>query len=221
MANCSPIAVAVMADHVETSESNLAAESSLRRIRSTGDIPTRDRRRPEPLRLLSNTRGNRDPSGAEEHLSPSQHVTTDISTVSVPKNMRQTPHSAGPTVFRPGTPPPAAARSSDDSSLTFAPGPSTTLASPPPAIVVHHAPSISSPPRETPRSPPAVIPPLRNRPSPPRQHNRSLYSRTMAFFGYGRGASRARRSFVTLIWNLAWGFVQVREIHVAPRLPII
>ncbi|TFK75437.1 hypothetical protein BDN72DRAFT_757762 [Pluteus cervinus] len=44
---------------------------------------------------------------------------------------------------------------------------------------------------------------------PLRQHNRSLYSRTMAFFGYGRGASRARRSLVALLWNIAWGFVQI------------
>ncbi|KAJ7579264.1 hypothetical protein C8J56DRAFT_340856 [Mycena floridula] len=44
---------------------------------------------------------------------------------------------------------------------------------------------------------------------PPRRHNRSVYSRTMAFFGYGRGASRARRSLVSLIWNTAWGVVQI------------
>lgn len=31
----------------------------------------------------------------------------------------------------------------------------------------------------------------------------------MGFFGYGRGASRARRSFVSLVWNLSWGFTQI------------
>lgn len=34
------------------------------------------------------------------------------------------------------------------------------------------------------------------------------YGRTMAFFGYGRRSSKARRELVTLIWNLSWGFVQ-------------
>jgi hypothetical protein len=48
-------------------------------------------------------------------------------------------------------------------------------------------------------------------PHPPlrRQHNRSHYTRIMAFFGYGRTASRARRMIVSLLWNLSWGFVQV------------
>ncbi|KAJ6625635.1 hypothetical protein B0H10DRAFT_1782845 [Mycena sp. CBHHK59/15] len=40
-------------------------------------------------------------------------------------------------------------------------------------------------------------------------HNASLYSRTMIFFGYGRGASRARKLLVSLWYNLAWGFVQI------------
>lgn len=45
----------------------------------------------------------------------------------------------------------------------------------------------------------------------PSQNQQGLtrYGRTMAFFGYGRGASRARRAFVSLLWNLGWGFVQV------------
>lgn len=43
----------------------------------------------------------------------------------------------------------------------------------------------------------------------PRQHNLSLYTKTMAYFGYGRAASRTRRELVSLIWNLGWGFVQV------------
>ena len=42
------------------------------------------------------------------------------------------------------------------------------------------------------------------------QQRRSLYSRTLAYFGVGRGASHARKSLVSLIWNLSWGFSQVR-----------
>jgi hypothetical protein len=45
------------------------------------------------------------------------------------------------------------------------------------------------------------------------QRRLSWYARTLAFFGYGRSASRARRAFVSLIWNLGWGLVQVRPPH--------
>lgn len=41
------------------------------------------------------------------------------------------------------------------------------------------------------------------------QQRSSLYSRTLAYFGVGRGASHARKSLVSLIWNLSWGFSQV------------
>jgi hypothetical protein len=40
------------------------------------------------------------------------------------------------------------------------------------------------------------------------QPYQTWYGRTMAFFGYGRRASKARRALVSLIWNLSWGFVQ-------------
>ncbi|KAL4263083.1 RING-type domain-containing protein [Pleurotus pulmonarius] len=43
---------------------------------------------------------------------------------------------------------------------------------------------------------------------PQRQHNLSWYSKIMAFFGYGRGASHSRRLLVSLLWNLALGFAQ-------------
>ncbi|KAJ7462319.1 hypothetical protein B0H11DRAFT_2160178 [Mycena galericulata] len=45
-------------------------------------------------------------------------------------------------------------------------------------------------------------------PPPLATHNVSSYSRIMTFFGYGRGASRARKLLVSLWYNLAWGFVQ-------------
>lgn len=43
---------------------------------------------------------------------------------------------------------------------------------------------------------------------PETQPYRTWYGRTMAFFGYGRRASKARRALVSLIWNLSWGMVQ-------------
>ncbi|KAJ8519924.1 hypothetical protein ONZ45_g3157 [Pleurotus djamor] len=41
-----------------------------------------------------------------------------------------------------------------------------------------------------------------------RPHNLSWYSKILAFFGYGRGASHQRRLLVSLLWNLALGFAQ-------------
>jgi hypothetical protein len=43
---------------------------------------------------------------------------------------------------------------------------------------------------------------------PETQPYRTWYGRTMAFFGYGRRASKARRALVSLVWNLSWGVVQ-------------
>ncbi|KZP34709.1 hypothetical protein FIBSPDRAFT_810130 [Athelia psychrophila] len=37
----------------------------------------------------------------------------------------------------------------------------------------------------------------------------SRFGRMMAFFGYGRRASKARRALVSLIWNFSWGFIQL------------
>jgi hypothetical protein len=49
---------------------------------------------------------------------------------------------------------------------------------------------------------------------PDTQPYRTWYGRTMAFFGYGRRASKARRALVSLIWNLSWGVVQFASIVV-------
>lgn len=37
----------------------------------------------------------------------------------------------------------------------------------------------------------------------------SRYHRTLAFFGLGRGASRARKVLFSFVWNIVWGFCQV------------
>ena len=36
-----------------------------------------------------------------------------------------------------------------------------------------------------------------------------LRVRILAFFGLGRRATRARKSLVSVIWNISWGFIQV------------
>lgn len=36
-----------------------------------------------------------------------------------------------------------------------------------------------------------------------------LRVRLLAFFGLGRRATRARKSLVSVIWNISWGFLQV------------
>lgn len=64
--------------------------------------------------------------------------------------------------------------------------------------------------------PPAPPPILEQQPAPIAQPvaplNTSMYSRTMRFFGHGRTpAARARKLLVSLWYNLAWGFVQVRH----------
>ncbi|KAJ7703188.1 hypothetical protein B0H17DRAFT_1042128 [Mycena rosella] len=55
------------------------------------------------------------------------------------------------------------------------------------------------------QAPPTPVPPA----PPLSNHNLSSYTRIMSFFGYGPGASRARKLLVSLWYNLAWGFVQV------------
>lgn len=63
-------------------------------------------------------------------------------------------------------------------------------------------------PNEHPPDPPTELPSIVEA-----QPYRTWYGRTMAFFGYGRRASKARRELVSLIWNLSWGFVQVSAVH--------
>ncbi|KAL0955910.1 hypothetical protein HGRIS_002101 [Hohenbuehelia grisea] len=40
-------------------------------------------------------------------------------------------------------------------------------------------------------------------------YRQSWFSRTLAFFGYGRNASHSRRIFVSLLWNQGLGFTQI------------
>ncbi|KAF8906535.1 hypothetical protein CPB84DRAFT_1726177 [Gymnopilus junonius] len=75
-----------------------------------------------------------------------------------------------------------------------------------------------SPPLSSARSIPPIQPPQGTPPSADQQsttraqaipHNIPLYVRLMMYFGIGRNASYARKSLVSLIWNISWGFLQV------------
>ncbi|KAJ7045527.1 hypothetical protein C8F04DRAFT_940014 [Mycena alexandri] len=60
---------------------------------------------------------------------------------------------------------------------------------------------------------PVPVPVAAPQPAPPLvTHNVSLYSQIMTFFGYGRGASRARKLLVSLWYNLTWGLIQIAMI---------
>jgi hypothetical protein len=47
-------------------------------------------------------------------------------------------------------------------------------------------------------------------PQPPPNIALPLGVRILTFFGLGRRATRARKSLVSVIWNISWGFIQVR-----------
>ncbi|KAL1734678.1 hypothetical protein EV714DRAFT_268403 [Schizophyllum commune] len=75
---------------------------------------------------------------------------------------------------------------------------------------VHNSPPSSPPAVAQGNAGPAARPP---RPSiAPFRHDRSLYTRTREFFGYGRDGSRERRALVGLYWRLIWGLVQISVV---------
>ncbi|KAJ7218062.1 hypothetical protein GGX14DRAFT_599489, partial [Mycena pura] len=78
-------------------------------------------------------------------------------------------------------------------------------------LVIERARSTASPIPEQSNVPAALPTPSPPAPAAPpvAAHNVSLHSRTMTFFGYGRGASRARKQLVSMWYNLAWGSVQI------------
>jgi hypothetical protein len=43
----------------------------------------------------------------------------------------------------------------------------------------------------------------------PRSWNATFSDKLLSFFGFGQYASRARKSLVSMLWNLAWGIAQV------------
>jgi len=49
-----------------------------------------------------------------------------------------------------------------------------------------------------------VLPEIQNNP-----RNIPLTKKLLAFFGFGQNASHARKSLVSMLWNVSWGFVQV------------
>jgi hypothetical protein len=57
---------------------------------------------------------------------------------------------------------------------------------------------------------PPTLPTQTTTPGPqPQPPNIPLRVRILTFFGLGRRATRARKSLVSVIWNISWGFLQV------------
>jgi len=141
---------------------DLPSVETLRRTRSTGDIPVTDVPRPERVLLP--------PRHSESHSSSITAVPTTSSTV------LDQPRSA----------------SVPNSSVAPRPPPSSiwTLSRP---LVEDSQRDVASP------------------EEPPRGQNRSLYSKVLAFFGYGRNPSRVRKELVALIWSVSWGCAQVSQ----------
>ncbi|KAF7981866.1 hypothetical protein HWV62_31423 [Athelia sp. TMB] len=52
-------------------------------------------------------------------------------------------------------------------------------------------------------------PPAHHDDAPETEPYQTRLGRILAFFGYGRRASKARRALVSLVWNLGWGFIQL------------
>ena len=103
---------------------------------------------------------------------------------------------------------------------------SSSSSSPPPNVTVNTTPNVAEylpPVTWTPQ--PTTIQPLERlqtqlppgpavrHVAPTRQHSRSLYRRSLAFLGLGRGASPERRSLMGLLFNLISGFSQVCSIY--------
>jgi hypothetical protein len=169
----------------------MSGDGTLRRTRSTGDIPITEIQRPGIVHVVSSSRHSESNSDAIDRPLSSIDDTRDMSLLTVPSTMTMSrgSQSAGPVLSQ-----------------------------------VHSSPVEEDAQAQTQadvQHPVTVATPDQHHRLPPRLHNRSLYSRTMAFFGYGRDASRARRSLVALLWNLGWGFLQVREPKIGCRFPMV
>jgi len=143
---------------------------SLRRSRSTGDIPGFESARPDLVRISPNSRHS------ESHPNPSNGASLPSS-----RTLTNEPQSS----------------TTDTLAALQAPLPSQSRIG---NTQVEEG--VDEPTRATSPERPNV-----NR--APHRRRRSLYSTTLAFFGFGRNASRARRELVYLIWALSAGFAQV------------
>jgi len=158
----------------------MSGDGTLRKTRSTGDIPTTDIQRPGQVYIASSSRYSESNSDAADRTLPLNDETQDTFLLTVSSTMSRELQRADPGLGQVQSAAPAVVELPEDAQAQ--------------ATVQHpvHVATVDQ----------------HNR-LPPRLHNRSLYSRTMAYFGYGRDASRARRSLVALLWNLGWGFVQI------------
>ncbi|KAG7449523.1 uncharacterized protein BT62DRAFT_985126 [Guyanagaster necrorhizus] len=172
----------------------LTSDGTLRRIKSLGDLP----------------KGSTEPSeDFLQNLKRSKHEHHDRSDGGVERDVEHdnSDNGVGPSTIRP-----LSKRSNSSSHISLSK--QTEL--------VQSAPS--SPFRlsqERVEQPAQAVRPAATAPAiaethghQPERQPQSRYRRIMTFFGYGRGASRERRSNVSLGWNCCWGLAQIIVIIV-------
>ena len=98
--------------------------------------------------------------------------------------------------------PPEILRSSSPPTARIAPSTPTTSSSPPLQLGTNPGPSSPTLHTQT------TTPSLGSQSQPPNLAL-PLGVRVLTFFGLGRRATRARKSLVSVIWNISWGFLQV------------
>ncbi|PBK74370.1 hypothetical protein ARMSODRAFT_952005 [Armillaria solidipes] len=170
------------------------SDGTLRRIKSLGDLPKGPTDRNEEF--LQNFKRSKD-----EHHGPSDGVEGNV-------GHGNSDNGAGPSTLR--LPSKRSSSSSDISlpkqaELVVQPAPTA-----PPRLSQDRVqlPAQAARPAAT---APATVQTHGNQPA---RQPESRYRRILSFFGYGRGASRERRSNVSLGWNCCWGLAQIVVIIV-------
>ncbi|KAK0212674.1 hypothetical protein DFS33DRAFT_54545 [Desarmillaria ectypa] len=168
-------------------------DGTLRRIKSLGDLPEGAIERNEDF--LQNFKRSKD-----EHHVPSDGVKQNV-------EHDDSDNGVGPSTLRP---PSKRSSSSSDISLPK----QVELVQSAPTVPFRLSQDRVQLPAQATR--PATTAPAtaQTHGNQPARQLESRYRRIMSFFGYGRGASRERRSNVSLGWNCCWGLAQIVVIIV-------
>lgn len=164
------------------------SDGTLRRIKSFGDLPEGPTERNGDL--FQNFKRSKD-----EHHGPSDGVEGNV-------EHGNSDNGAGPSTLRV-----LSKRSSSSSDISL-PKQAELVPSAPTAPAILSQDRVQLP---APTARPAVTAPaaVQTHGNQPARQPESRYRRILSFFGYGRGASRERRSNVSLGWNCCWGLAQV------------
>ncbi|KAK0504601.1 hypothetical protein EDD18DRAFT_1397530 [Armillaria luteobubalina] len=169
------------------------SDGTLRRIKSVGDLPEGSKGRNGDF--SQNFKRSK-----EEHHSPSEGIDGNAE----PGN---SDNGAGPSTLR------GLSKRSNSSSDIFLPKQAELVPSAPTAPARLSQDRVQQP---TQAARPATTAPanVQTHGNQPARQPESRYRRILSFFGYGRGASRERRSNVSLGWNCCWGLAQIVVIIV-------